>query len=143
MSCWLWLLTSLFLMRVVAQPLSRSVSIPGLPPFEAFQSGLVPYPLLLLSQVTILGVMAATAWSASTGRLAPRPRLARAMAKVGWIYAAAMLGRLFIGAFVLPESSFFARPVPTFFHLVLASFLIVCGRLYRADDLPRSSETVH
>jgi hypothetical protein len=142
MKGWLWFLTFLFLIRVVAQPLTAIFSIPGLPPFEAFQSGLVPYPLLLLSQVTILGIMTATAVNASTGRLAPRPRLAHALATAGWIYAAAMLARLFIGAFLLGESAFFARPVPTFFHLVLASFLILCSRLYRTGDLPRSSRAV-
>ena len=128
----LWLLTALFLLRVIAQPLSLFVAGPWLPPFESYQSGLVPYPMLLLSQFLILLAMVGTSWRASSGTLMPRPHLGRVLLIGGWIYFASMLVRLVIGLFVLRESSFFAKPLPTFFHLVLASFLIVCGRIHRA-----------
>jgi hypothetical protein len=134
----LWLLTSVFLVRVLAQPLSRVAAVPGLPPFEAFQSGLVSYPLLVLAQAVILTAMAVTSWKASTGRLSPRPGIGLALLIAGGIYFVSMIARLAIGLVWLRESPFFARPVPTFFHLVLASFLIVCGWWHRREDLSRS-----
>ena len=52
---WLWALTALFVVGVVAQPLAL-VAPPGslLPAFDSWDGGVLPYPLLLAFQVVIL-----------------------------------------------------------------------------------------
>lgn len=51
------ILALLFAFRVVAQFSSIVAGIAFLPPFETWQSGVVPYPILLASQVLILVFM--------------------------------------------------------------------------------------
>jgi hypothetical protein len=41
-----------------------------------------------------------------------------------------MFMRLLLGATVLREARWFASPVPTAFHLVLAAYLFVYGRFH-------------
>jgi hypothetical protein len=48
------ILLALFCFRVLAQLLQRYIEIPFLPPFEAWQSGAVPYQGLLVSQILII-----------------------------------------------------------------------------------------
>jgi len=120
-------LTGLFLVRVVAQPAALVIDHPLLPRFESWQSGLVPYSWLVAFQVVILAAMCVTAWRASTGQLMPSSRLGRTLLVVGGVYFGGTVLRLVLGLTIQIGSPFFARPVPIFFHLVLASFLLVCG----------------
>ena len=47
----LWGLTLLFGVRILAQPLSQLV--PAVPGFDVWHGGVLPYPVLLLSQLAI------------------------------------------------------------------------------------------
>ena len=122
---WLWLLLGLFTIRVVAQPIALRVDTPLLPRFESWHSGLLPYPLLVLTQVVILLWLARTAWTFTTGVVAPRSRLGVLMMAIGGVYFAAMVMRLLLGATVLTDARWFASPLPTVFHLVLATYLLL------------------
>ena len=139
---WLWLLLGLFTIRVVAQPIALRVDTPLLPRFESWHSGLLPYPLLVLTQVVILLWLARTAWTFTTGAVAPRSRLGVLMMAIGGVYFAAMVMRLLLGATVLAEERWFASPLPTVFHLVLATYLLLYGHFHwrYGTDLRRSLE---
>jgi hypothetical protein len=54
----LWLLLGLFVLRVMGQALVAFLDVEFLPPMEAWYSGLMPYEVLLPSQIVIVAVMA-------------------------------------------------------------------------------------
>ena len=128
---WLWLLTGLFAFRVVAQPaalvLGGGAILPG---FEAWHGGVLPYPLLLVTQVIILGWLGATARRFSTLGVVPNRRLGLLLLTVGGVYFAAMAIRLLLGATVLREARWFGALLPAIFHLVLASYLLLYGHFH-------------
>jgi hypothetical protein len=126
----LWCLLGLFMIRVVAQPLSLIVAHSALPPFSAWQSGALPYPALLTAQVLIVVVCSGVAWTLSSARVMPRRRVGMVLLWVGAVYFATMLLRLVLGATMFRGHWWFARPLPTTFHLVLASFLLVYGHFH-------------
>ena len=122
----LWVLTGLFAFRVIAQP-AALVADGLLPSFESWDGGVLPYPLLLATQVLILSWLGLTAWQVSTGTLVRRRRIGRAALAFGSVYFAFMFLRLVLGATVLSDVRWFASPLPAFFHLVLATYLVVYG----------------
>ena len=126
----LWACLCLFLIRVIAQPLSLVTGASYLPDFETWHSGALPYGALLTSQILILIVFVYMAWSVSAARITPRRRVGTLVLAGGATYFAAMLARLVLGATVLSNHYWFARPLPTVFHLVLASFLLVYGHFH-------------
>ncbi len=121
----LWILLSLFMLRVLGQLLVVAGIAPFLPPLDDWQSGLLPYPVLLASQILILGVLATVCVQFSRGRgyFVRRHRLlATPLWVVGWIYAIGMVVRY----------ALLRRDViPVVFHIVLASFLLVVSAHHR------------
>lgn len=116
-----WGLTALFLLRILAQPLADR--IPALPPFDAWQGSRLPYPLLLASQLVILALMV---WgNLRAPGLRTQPRLARVLTIVGAAYFATMFVRLGVGLLWADAPVWFQRPLPAFFHLVLASWVLL------------------
>ena len=127
---WLWLLLSLFVLRVVAQPLSLILDAAVLPPFNAWYSGAVPYWILLPGQLLIVFSLSFVARSLTGGTVTPGRRQGVLLLVAGGIYFAVMLARLVLGATVLSHHLWFAKPLPTVFHLVLASALLVDGHFH-------------
>jgi hypothetical protein len=127
---WLWLLLGLFTIRVLAQPIALRVDTPLLPRFESWHSGLLPYPVLFFTQVVIILWLSRTAWGFTKGVVAPQFRLGLVMMALGGLYFAAMVARLLLGATVLSQRRWFASPLPTVFHLVLATYLILYGHFH-------------
>jgi hypothetical protein len=127
---WLWLLLALFIARVIAQPIALVTSAPFLPPFESWHSGVMRYPVLVVAQLLIIAWCARTAWHFSKGDVTPNYRLGVRMLVLGGIYFAAMLLRLVLGLTVLNTNRWFSSTLPTIFHLVLASYLLVYGHFH-------------
>jgi hypothetical protein len=127
---WLWLLLALFVVRVVAQPLALLTSAPFLPPFEAWHSGVLPYPALVAAQLLIIAWLARTAWRMTRAAVAPSYRVGVTLLTLGGIYFGVMLMRLILGLTILTSSRWFSSILPTVFHLVLASYLLVYGRFH-------------
>jgi len=132
-------LFALFLCRVVAQPLALVVHSAVLPPFETWHSGAIPYSLLLASQLLILAASGWTAWRFSIGAVKPRRPIGLAAIAVGGVYFLGMVARLVLGATVLSDVRWFASPVPTLFHLVLAGYLLLVGRFHYVHGEPALS----
>jgi len=125
-----WILFALFAFRVIAQPLSLVLDI-GLPTFESWHSATLPYSVLLVSQLLILTAMGWTNHRLGVGAVEPRPIAGLMVLTVGGIYFGAMVVRLVLGLTVLSHSRWFASPIPTVFHLVLAGWLLVYGDYHR------------
>ena len=121
----LWTLLVLFTLRVVGQLLVAAGLAPFLPPMADWQSGLLPYPLLLASQIAILGLLATVCVHFTRGSgyfVRPHRWLATPLWIVGWIYAVGMLVRY---ALLRRDA------IPVVFHIVLASFLLVVAYYHR------------
>ena len=92
----LWILLLLFALRVLGQLLVVAGLALFLPPMDDWQSGRLPYPLLLASQTLIVGVLVTvcTQFSRVNGYFVRRHDwLATPLWIVEWIYAAGMIVR--------------------------------------------------
>lgn len=127
---WLWLMLCLFMFRVAAQPLALVVHTGFLPRFDSWQSGAVPYPYLVASQLLIILWLGRTAAQFSRGTVVARRRLGAIMMALGGAYFLTMIARLVLGATWLRENYWFASPIPTVFHLVLATAVLLYGHFH-------------
>lgn len=127
---WLWLLLAMFCFRVLAQLLQWRFYVEFLPPFAAWHSGALPYGVLFASQLLIIVVMSRICYSFSQGSVVARRNVGLTLLVFGAVYFLLMLGRLFLGLFVLPEHSWFGQTLPAVFHLVLAIFLLFVGHYH-------------
>ena len=126
----LWLLLLLFAFRVVAQPLALVVHNAGLPPFESWHSAALPYGVLLGSQVAILVALGWTAWRFTIGEVKARRSVGAVALALGGLYFGVMVVRLVLGFTALSHRRWFASPIPTAFHLVLAAFVLLYGHFH-------------
>jgi hypothetical protein len=126
----LWLLLVLFGARVLGQGLVAWLSPPFLPPMAQWHSGLIPYPLLLASQVLIIGLLVKICRDVARGKGFwgdPRPAFGRWLITAGLVYLGAMLIRYGIRMWLLPHARWMGGTIPIFFHGVLACFLLRLG----------------
>ncbi len=92
---------------------------------EAWYSGLVPYEVLLLSQIVIVALMAKISLDFTRGRgpfFEQKRFFATAWLWFGYLYLAAMIARAMF---------LWDHPIPIVFHWVLAAFVITVGRSHR------------
>jgi hypothetical protein len=121
----LWILLSLFAFRVAAQLAARFVRSTLLPEFEVWHSGVLPYGVLLASQIAILALQAWTARQFTSGAVRPRRAAGIAALTFGTLYFTTMVVRLALGLTVLSGHRWFSSRLATLFHLVLAAYVIV------------------
>ncbi len=127
----LWLCFGIFLARVLGQIEVLLLAPRLLPPFSAWESGLIPYPVLLPLQILIIAWMAAIASDHSRGSgpmwvkgFGVRKRL-NAFAAV---YASVMLLRLAVTAALPPHSLVYRGLIPILAHWDLAGFIALVAR---------------
>lgn len=133
-------LVGLFLLRVIGQVLVTYAGVAWLPGRGHWQSGLLPYPALLVFQIVILAVMfgiARDAWRGHGWFVAARPGVGRFVRAASVVYFAAMLVRYVTTMALHPEWFPFEHSIPTFFHCVLATFLFLYGGLLSGEG-PRA-----
>lgn len=121
------ILFSLFCFRVLAQLTQLYVELPFLPPFDAWQSGAVPYWFLLLTQFLIIAFYGWILWRFATNRVLPNRREGWVFFVIGLIYFFAMAMRLVVGVSGLSQHIWFRSYLPTLFHFVISGYLIVVG----------------
>jgi len=126
----LLLLWTAFLLRVTAQWLQLVSPVSWLPPFSMWHSGILSYPFLRAVQLLLLLVMASLLIQLGRARIRYNRRAALRIRTIGRIYFLIMLFRLFAGQVLLTDVHWFASPIPSLFHLVLAAFLLVYARLH-------------
>lgn len=106
------------------------VESPLLPRFESWQGSTLPYPALLVAQLLIIAWFARTAWRFSHGDASPSRRRGIFFLTFGAVYFLTMLTRLLLGLTIYRESRWFTSYLPTAFHLVLASWLMVYAHFH-------------
>lgn len=126
----LWLLLGLFAFRVVGQFLQSISPVAFLPDFNAWQGSDIPYGVLLASQVAIIAAGASVALRFSRSSVAPRRTVGRVCLIIGFVYFAVMAVRLVLGLALFAGHPWFGKLIPAFFHLVLASFILVAGHFH-------------
>ena len=111
--------------RVLGQLVAALFRPRWLPPMERWQSGLLPYPVLLVGQLIVLTLMA---WiSVDFSRRAgfwvdPRPRLGLAALWWSYLYFGAMNARYIIRMVRRPDQRWLGGTIPIIFHSVVAAF---------------------
>jgi hypothetical protein len=121
----LWLFSLLMFLRVIGQLVVVLRAPDWLPPMAQWQSGLVPYPILLAVQIVVLFLMFWIAADFSRGAglwVRPLPRLGRVVLVWSYLYAAAMVVRYIIRMARRPDQRWLGGTIPIIFHCVLAGF---------------------
>ncbi|MDP3736278.1 MAG: hypothetical protein Q8R02_02745 [Hyphomonadaceae bacterium] len=129
---WLGILLVAFLVRVGIQLLQSIAPTDALPPFEAWQSGTIPYWSLLVSQAAII---AFTLWAIAgfaSGAMKPNALLGRIINWIGIVYFVGAVARFIAGLTVAQGVPFLSAHLPGFFHIVLASMVLIAGDYFRA-----------
>ena len=136
----LLILTGLFAFRVIAQLIQFVYPIDFLLPYAVWHSGALPYGLLVGIQGVILAACLRIVWGVFKGTLAPSRQKGKILFALGIIYLLGMCIRLIVGLTIVPDHYWFGATLPTVFHLVLASFLILYGRFHYIASQPSSSK---
>jgi hypothetical protein len=108
---------------------------------EEWSSGLLPYPILLPTQLLIIAICTIVCWDFTRGEgyfVQTKPLFGHGVLWFGYVYLAAMILRYIIRMSLYPEARWFGGTIPIFFHWVLASFIIAFGQYHR-DRLTQSS----
>jgi hypothetical protein len=119
------ILLAAFVFRVGAQLIQALAPTNDLPAFDKWQSGTLPYPMLLASQFIIIAAASWATWAMWNGKPEPQPRLGRVMVWIGWVYLVGAAFRFFAGLTFLSDVAFFDVHLPGFFHIVLASMVLI------------------
>lgn len=127
----LWLCLGIFLARVIGQIEVLLLAPSWLPPFSAWESGLVPYPVLLPLQCLVVAWMAAIASDHSRGSgpmWVERLRVRKRLNAFALLYASVMLVRLIVTAAIPPHSVIDRGLIPILAHWDLAGFIALVAR---------------
>jgi hypothetical protein len=101
-----------------------------LPPMHQWQSGLLPYPVLLLGQILVLILMfwICVDFSTTSGMFVqPYPGRGTYVVWFSYIYFGGMVLRYVIWMWRRPDQRWFGGTIPIIFHCVVAAFLFVFG----------------
>ena len=120
-------LLGLFVFRVVAQLIQAVYPVFFLPRFEVWQSGALPYPLLVVFQLAIIAFYGRVVWKFRSGTVEPNSRAAHIYLTLGGIYFTVMAFRLVTGFSFAADHPWLGAHIPTIFHLILSSFLLLAG----------------
>ena len=121
-----------FLCRVAGHLVQVISPVGFLPPAASWQGSDLPYPVLLTSQIAILGLIGWVSTRMAAGRSVFPSRWGSPVIVLGAIYFGAMAARLVLGLTTMADVKWFAASIPAIFHLVLASAAILTGAYARA-----------
>ena len=132
---YLWLFTLLLAGRVAGQLVVVLAAPRWLPPMEQWQSGLLPYPVLLVCQAIVLTLMIWISADFSRGAgfwVEPRPRLGMAALVWSYLYFGGMIARYIIRMARRPDQRWLGGTIPIIFHMVVAAFQWTFGTYHAA-----------
>ena len=126
--------TVLLYFRVIGQVIVVVRAPRWLPPMDQWQSGLLPYPVLLLGQVIVLAFMTwiAVDFVRGYGRFVdPRwPNAGTIFMWIGRLYFTGMVARYVIWMWRRPDQRWLVGTIPIIFHSVVAAFVYAFGRYH-------------
>lgn len=126
----LWILTVLLIGRVAGQLVVARWAPRWLPPFEQWQSGLLPYPVLVFGQAIVLTLMIWISLDFSRGAgfwVEPHPALGRAALWWSYLYFGAMVVRYIVRMTRRPDQRWLGGTIPIIFHSLVALFQWLFG----------------
>lgn len=130
----LWLFTVLLFFRVIGQIVVVLWAPRWLPPMQQWQSGLLPYPVLLAGQAVVLTLMVWISVDVTRGSgvfVDPkRFEVGRFVTWFSYVYAAGMVVRYIARMIERPDQRWFGGTIPIIFHCVVAAFLWTFGRYH-------------
>jgi hypothetical protein len=133
-SPWLWLFTVLLFLRVIGQIAVVLWRPRWLPPMSQWQSGLLPYPVLLAGQAVVLTIMVWICLDFARGSglsIEPRrPEMGRFVMLFSYAYFAGMIVRYIVRMRDRPDQRWTGGTIPIVFHCVVAAFLWTFGRFH-------------
>ena len=132
-SPYLWLFTVLLFFRVIGQIAVVLWSPRWLPPMGQWQSGLLPYPVLLFGQAIVLSLMVAICLDFTKGTgvfVHRRSEMGLFVIWFSYVYFAGMIVRYVIRMKSRPDQRWFGGTIPIIFHCVVAAFLWTFGRYH-------------
>jgi hypothetical protein len=121
----LWICTVLLIGRVAGQLIVATRAPSWLPPMEQWQSGLLPYPVLVAGQAVVLTLMIWISADFSRGAgfwVYPMPRLGLVALWWSALYFAAMVVRYIRRMSMRPDQRWLGGTIPIIFHSVVAAF---------------------
>lgn len=127
----------LFVFRVAGQLLVAFDLVDFLPGMQEWQSGLLPYPALVVSQLAIIALFSKICRGIYLDRgvfARKRPRLGRILRWVATFYFLSMPVRYCIYMVLVPEARWFHGTIPIVFHMILAVFLFTLSRYHQDDE---------
>jgi hypothetical protein len=132
-SVFLILFTLLLFGRVIGQLIVYLAAPRWLPPMDEWQSGLLPYPVLLASQAVVLTFMTLICVDFARGHgffVEPHPRGGVFSTWFAYAYFAGMVLRYIVTMTRHPERRWFGGTIPIIFHSIMAAFLWTWGRYH-------------
>jgi hypothetical protein len=126
----LWTLSLLFFLRVIGQLIQHFNPVSWLPQFEVWQGSPLPYGFLFFSQLIILAVMIRITQQHASGCVQKNPSQGKWLLAIGVLCFVGMTGRLVIGLTNLSAHPWFHKFLPAFFHLVLATFVLLLAAFH-------------
>jgi hypothetical protein len=133
---YLWLFTVLLAGRVAGQLVVAAWAPRWLPPMNAWQSGLLPYPALVAGQAVVLTLMAWISWDFTSGAgfwVEPHPSLGLAAVWWSYLYFGAMVVRYAVRMARRPDQRWLGGTIPIIFHSLVAAFQWTFG-MYHASS---------
>ena len=129
-STWLWMFTVLLFLRVIGQVIVILYAPRWLPPMAQWQSGLLPYPVLLVGQAIVLTLMVwiCIDFTRRAGMFVqPYPGRGRYVVWFSWVYFGGMVVRYIIWMYRRPDQRWFGGTIPIIFHCIVAAFIFTFG----------------
>jgi hypothetical protein len=99
-----------------------------------WQSGLLSYPLLLISQVLIILLSGKVCWDFTKEKgyfATPSRRFGNGLMWFGTIYFASMVVRYALTMALRPERRWISGTIPIVFHCILATFVLMVAAYHR------------
>jgi uncharacterized protein len=125
-SAWLWLFTVLLFLRIIGQLIVVFYAPRWLPPMDQWQSGLLPYPVLVVGQAIVLTLMVWICIDFTRGAglfVRPYPARGRYVLWFSYLYVGGMVVRYIISMWRRPDQRWFGGTIPIIFHCIVAAFL--------------------
>jgi len=130
-SVFLILFTLLLFGRVIGQVIVYLYAPRWLPPMDEWQSGLLPYPVLLVSQAVVLTFMTLICVDFVRTRgffFEPHPAGGVFSVWFAYVYFGGMIVRYIVTMTRRPERRWFGGTIPIVFHSIMAAFLWTWGK---------------
>lgn len=121
---WLWLLTTLFLLRIAGQALHNLLGIELFNSEQLWMGSGILYPILLMSQLMTLSLMFFINGLIHNDKFRLSAEQSNAVRWISLVYTSVMIVRFLLGYTFLEGHSWFDKPIPTLMHLMLALYLL-------------------